>query len=147
MVSHTQRRQRKQRRHMRGGSSLMPGSINDFNHGNFASSQSSVSGGSSAPTNVSLAQSGGSRRKAGGKRRRMRGGGLMPLNPFELGSGDAPTTTGGQKGGYFASVLKAALVPFGLMGLNHYAHTYSGKKPYLGKSRLSKRIRSHRNKR
>ena len=52
-----------------------------------------------------------------------------------------------QKGGYFAELLSAAVVPFGLVGLNHYAHTYSGKKPYLGKSRLSKRIRSHRNKR
>jgi len=52
-----------------------------------------------------------------------------------------------QKGGYFAELLSAAVVPFGLMGLNHYAHTYSGKKPYMGKSRLSKRIRSHRNKR
>ena len=52
-----------------------------------------------------------------------------------------------QKGGYFAELLSAAVVPFGLMGLNHYAHTYSGKKPYMGKSRLSKRLRSHRNKR
>ena len=52
-----------------------------------------------------------------------------------------------QKGGYFAELLSAAVVPFGLVGLNHYAHTYSGKKPYLGKSRLSKRIRSHRKKR
>ena len=52
-----------------------------------------------------------------------------------------------QNGGYFAELLSAAVVPFGLVGLNHYAHTYSGKKPYLGKSRLSKRIRSHRNKR
>ena len=52
-----------------------------------------------------------------------------------------------QNGGYFAELLSAAVVPFGLVGLNHYAHTYSGKKPYMGKSRLSKRIRSHRNKR
>ena len=123
----------------------MPGSINDFNHGNFASSQSSAGGGSmGASTNVSLAQSGGSRRKGRGKRRRMRGGGLMPLNPFELGSGDAPTTTGGQKGGYLASVLKAALVPFGLMGLNQYAHEHSGKTAHRGKSRLSKKLQSRR---
>ena len=118
----------------------MPGSINDFNHGNFASSQSSVSGGSSAPTNVSLAQSGGSRsrRKGRGKRRRMRGG-LVPLSPELLG-GDAPS----QKGGYFSSVLKAALVPFGLMGLNQYAHEHSGKTAHRGKSRLSKKLQSRR---
>jgi hypothetical protein len=69
-------------------------------------------------------------------------------------SGPAPNVSlaqsgGGkkQKGGYFAELLSSAVVPFGLMGLNHYAHTYSGKKPYMGKSRLSKRIRSHRNRR
>ena len=73
------------------------------------------------------------------------GAGAVPTAPnVSLAqSGGAKT----QKGGYFAELLSAAVVPFGLMGLNHYAHTYSGKKPYMGKSRLSKRIRSHRNKR
>ncbi len=146
MVKRTQRRHRRSNK-MRGGmSSLMPGSITDFNHGDFASSQSSAGGSSSAPTNVSLAQSGGSRRKGRGKRRRIRGGGLVPLNPLELGGGDAPTT-GGQKGGYFASVLKAAIVPFGLMGLNQYAHEHSGKTAYRGKSRLSKKLQSRRHRR
>lgn len=106
------------------------------------------------------------------RRRTMRGGmsSLMPsgINDFNAGnfaasqqsagvgtSGPAPNVSlaqsGGkgkkQKGGYFAELLSAAVVPFGLVGLNHYAHTYSGKKPYMGKSRLSKRIRSHRKKR
>jgi hypothetical protein len=131
---------------MRGGgmSSLMPASINDFNHGNFATGQTSTGGSSiDTHTNVSLAQSGGSRRKGKGKRRRMRGG-LAPLNPELLG-GDVPTTS--QKGGYFSSVLKAALVPFGLMGLNQYAHDHSGKTAYRGKSRLSKKLQSRRHNR
>ena len=106
------------------------------------------------------------------RRRTMRGGmsALSPagINEFNVGNfaggqspagagpqGPAPNVSlaqsgGGskkQKGGYFAELLSAAVVPFGLVGLNHYAHTYSGKKPYLGKSRLSKRIRSHRNRR
>ena len=135
------RKRTHRRRHssnkMRGGmSSLMPSSINDFNHGNFASSQTSVSGGSSAPTNVSLAQSGGRKRRNGSKGMR---GGLVPLSPTEL-----DTTTTGQKGGYFETVLKAALVPFGLMGLNKYAHSHYGKTAYRGKSRLSKKLRSRR---
>ena len=106
------------------------------------------------------------------RRRRTMRGGMSYLSPAGIndmhagnfaagqqsvagGSGTAPDVSlaqsGGarkkQKGGYFAELLSAAVVPFGLVGLNHYAHTYSGKKPYLGKSRLSKRIRSHRNKR
>jgi hypothetical protein len=146
MVKRTQRRQRRSKK-MRGGmSSLMPASITDFNHGNYAASQASVSGGSSAPTNVSLAQSGGSRRKARGKRRRMRGG-LVPLSPSDLLGGDVPTTGGNQKGGYWSSVLKAALVPIGLLGLNQYAHEHSGKTASRGKSRLSKRLQSRRHRR
>ena len=143
----THRRRRSNK--MRGGgmSSLMPGSINDFNHGNFSTSQASAGGSSSigAPTNVSLAQSGGSRRKGRGKRRRMRGG-LVPLSPSELSGGDVPTTSG-QKGGYWSSLLEAAIVPFGLMGLNQYAHEHSGKTAYRGKSRLSKRLQSRRHSR
>ena len=134
----THRRRRSNK--MRGGmSSLMPASINDFNHGNFASSQSSVSSGSIGATNVSLAQSGGSRsrRRKGRRGMRMRGG-LAPLSPELL---DAPS----QKGGYFSSVLKAALVPFGLMGLNQYAHEHSGKTASRGKSRLSKKLHRRHN--
>lgn len=106
------------------------------------------------------------------KRRRTMKGGMTDLSPAGINDmhvgnfvttqhaagtgveGPTPNLTlaqsgGGkkQKGGYFAELLSSAVVPFGLMGLNHYAHTYSGKKPYLGKSRLSKRIRSHRNRR
>ena len=140
----THRRRRSNK--MRGGmSSLMPGSINDFNHGNFSASQASAGGGSSSPTNVSLAQSGGSRRKGRGKRRRLRGG-LVPLSPSELSGGDVQPTSG-QKGGYFSSLLKAAIVPFGLMGLNQYAHKHSGKTAHRGKSRLSKRLQSRRHSR
>ncbi len=136
MAVKTQRRRRNQ---MRGGShALMPGSINDFNHGNLVQNQSAVGGQIGAMPNVSLAQSGGSRKKRRGSRRMY--GGLVPLQPSELVE-PAPQ----QKGGYFASVLKSALVPFTLIGLNQYAHTRSGKKPYMGKSRLSKRLRSRRN--
>ena len=106
------------------------------------------------------------------RRRQSMRGGMSPLMPAGINdmhagnfaasqqsagaglSGPAPNVSlaqsgGGkkQKGGYFAELLSAAVVPFGLVGLNHYAHTYSGKKPYMGKSRLSKRIRSHRKKR
>ena len=107
------------RRPMRGGMHyLSPAGINDMHAGNYVTTQPPAGATLSGPApNVSLAQSGGK-----GKSKK-------------------------QKGGYFAELLSAAVVPFGLMGLNHYAHTYSGKKPYLGKSRLSKRIRSHRNKR
>ena len=106
------------------------------------------------------------------RRRRTMKGGMSPLTPAGIndmnvgnfaqnqqsaGTGiqaSAPNFSlaqsggkGKQKGGYFTELLSAAVVPFGLVGLNHYAHAYSGKKPYMGKSRLSKRIRSHRNRR
>jgi hypothetical protein len=112
----------------------MPGSINDFNHGNFAASQASVGGGDGvSTTNVSLAQSGGSRKKMRRKRRGMSGG-LVPLSPSELGD-----TTGGQTGGYLASIFKAAIAPLGLMGLKKYSQ-----ESRRGKSRLSKKLRSRR---
>jgi hypothetical protein len=116
----------------------MPGSINDFNHGNFAASQASVGGGGAVGTpNVSLAQSGGSRRMKGMRRRKGMSGGLVPLSPSELGD-----TTGGQTGGYLASVFKAAIAPLGLMGLKKYAQDSR-----RGKSRLSKKLRSRRHNR
>jgi len=109
---------RRRRRTMRGGMhALSPSGINDMHAGNFAASQQSAGAGASG-----IAAPNVSLAQSGGKGRK-------------------------QNGGYFAELLGAAVVPFGLVGLNHYAHTYSGKKPYLGKSRLSKRIRSHRNKR
>ncbi len=137
MVKQTKRKHRRSYK-MKGG---MPASINDFNHGNFVTNQTSVSGGSTDAPNVSLVQSGGSRKRKRRRMRRMRGG-LAPLSP-EVLSGDVPTTSG-QKGGYMSSIFKSALVPFGLMGLNQYAHEHSGKTAYRGKSRLSKKLRSRR---
>lgn len=103
---------------MRGGMlALSPSGINDMHVGNFAASQTSAGAGASNAPAPNVSLA-----QSGGKGKK-------------------------QKGGYFAELLSAAVVPFGLVGLNHYAHTYSGKKPYLGKSRLSKRLRSHRNKR
>ena len=90
----------------------------------------------SAP-NVALAQSGG--RKSRHHRRHR--GGMFPLSPEDLAP-QAPV--GGQKGGYLTQLMQAAVVPFGLMGLNHYAHQYSGKTAYMGKSRLSKRLSARR---
>ena len=134
----------KTRRRMRGGSGyLMPASVTDsFTHGDYAGSQSSpVSSVSSYQPNVSLAQSGGKSKKRG---KRYRGGSLAPLSPEELAP-PAPAQTGGKhKGGYMAELMQAAIVPFGLFGLNHYAHQQSGKRPYLGKSRLSKRLSARR---
>jgi hypothetical protein len=107
------------RRPMRGGMhALSPAGINDMHAGNFAASQQSAGASASGAPAPNVSLA-----QSGGKGKKS------------------------MKGGYFAELLSAAVVPFGLVGLNHYAHTYSGKKPYMGKSRLSKRIRSHRNKR
>jgi len=114
-----------------------------YTHGDFAGGQHSPVPNASSVSNVALAQSGGR-----AKQRRHRGGHV--LQPATLG--DEFTALGGQtagqpapqKGGYMENLFKAALVPFGLMGLNKYAHDHSGKRPYMGKSRLSKRLRSRR---
>ena len=135
----------KTRRRMRGGSGyLMPASVTDsFTHGDYAGGQTSpVSSVGSYQPNVSLAQSGGRSKKRG---RKYRGGSLPPLSPEELAPVQAPAQTGGKhKGGYMAELMQAAIVPFGLVGLNHYARQQSGKRPYLGKSRLSKRLSARR---
>lgn len=132
---------RRSHRKMRGGGYLMPSLVSGGNSiGEYANSQSSVASGiSGSAPNVALAQSGGRSRKL--RRRRHRGGGMSMLSPEELAP-QAPV--GGQKGGYFTQLMQAAVVPFGLMGLNHYAHQYSGKTPYMGKSRLSKRLSARR---
>jgi hypothetical protein len=133
------RKYRGSRRKMMRGGGLMPSEISAGNGiGGYANSQTSVGSviSGSAP-NVALAQSGGRRSR---RRRRYRGG-MAPLSPEEL----APAApVGGQKGGYLTQLMQAAVVPFGLMGLNHYAHQYSGKTAYMGKSRLSKRLSERR---
>jgi hypothetical protein len=129
------------KRHMRGGSYLMPADVSaPYTHGDFAGGQHSPVPNAGSVSNVALAQSGGSK-----QRRHI--GGSSALQPTPLGEefaslGGAPAVP--QKGGYMENLFKAALVPFGLMGLNKYAHDHSGKRPYMGKSRLSKRLRSRR---
>lgn len=141
---------RMRRRRMRGGN---PADANgSYEIGGYAASQQNA--GSSATTMPDLNimnQAGGMSRKR--KRRRQRGG-MSELSPADIGVSDGLLPTGGsvveggeQKGGYFPSLFKSALAPFGLSGLNKYARSYSGKKVYMGKSRLSKRLRSHRNRR
>jgi hypothetical protein len=113
-----------------------------YTHGDFVGGQHSPVPNAGSVSNVALAQSGGR-----AKKRRHRGGGHV-LQPATLGGEDFAPLSGGQpapqKGGYMENLFKAALVPFGLMGLNKYAHDHSGKRPYMGKSRLSKRLRSRR---
>jgi len=125
-------------RRMRGGYALMPATVSEFNAGNFVESQHAAGTGLSGPApNVSLAQSGGK-----SKKRRMNGG-YRGTSTFADNAEQVPS----QKGGYMAELLQAAAVPFGLIGLNKFAHTYAKRKPYMGKSRLSKKIRSHRKRR
>lgn len=149
----------------KGGNSLMPSDINAGTEiGGYVATQSSpVSNMGSTPPNLALIQSGGK-----SKKKRYFKGGLSPLSPFELTGGkskkrrfkgglaplspyalDAPVSQSGgkQKGGYLSELVQAAVVPFGLAGLNYYAHQYSGKQPYLGRSRIGKQIRSRRNRR
>lgn len=144
----TMKRTSSKKRGMRGGSALMPSDVSASNDiGNFAASQQNAGALVNAPSNLNLIQSGGKSKRRKGQK----GGRLFELQPTEISgstgpiSGEAPVEA--QKGGYFPELLKSAIVPFGLMGLNKYAHTYYGKKPYKGKSRLSKRIRSHRKRR
>ena len=129
------------KRSMRGGGYLMPADASAlYTHGDFAGGQHSPVPIAGSVSNVALAQSGGRSKKYRKKHR----GGAHVLQPATLGEdtlGGAPAT---QKGGYMENLFKAALVPFGLMGLNKYAHDHAGKRPYMGKSRLSKRLRSRR---
>jgi len=141
------RRTRHHKRKMSGGGYLMPSLVSAGNSiGGYIDSQTNVgSGMSSGPApNVALAQSGGRSRKLRRRRHRgHRGGGMASLTPEVLAPiGEVPV--GGQKGGYLTQLMQAAVVPFGLMGLNHYAHKYSGKTAYMGKSRLSKRLSARR---
>jgi hypothetical protein len=113
-----------------------------YTHGDFVGGQHSPVPNAGSVPNVALAQSGGSK-----QRRKKHRGGAHVLQPATLGEDSAPLSGAPavpQKGGYMENLFKAALVPFGLMGLNKYAHDHSGKRPYMGKSRLSKRLRSRR---
>lgn len=132
------------KRSMRGGGYLMPSDVSaPYTHGDFAGGQHPPVPIAGSVPNVALAQSGGRSKKYRKKHR----GGSSALQPAMVGGedfaalGGAPAT---QKGGYMENLFKAALVPFGLMGLNKYAHDHAGKRPYMGKSRLSKRLRSRR---
>lgn len=113
-----------------------------YTHGDFVGGQHSPVPNAGSVPNVALAQSGGRSKK------RQHRGGSFALQPATLGGEDFAPLGGApavpQKGGYMENLFKAALVPFGLMGLNKYAHDHSGKRPYMGKSRLSKRLRSRR---
>jgi len=128
------------KRSMRGGGYLMPADASaPYTHGDFAGGQHSPVPIAGSVPNVALAQSGGR-----SNRKKHRGGSALQPTPLgeDFGTlGGAPAT---QKGGYMENLFKAALVPFGLMGLNKYAHDHAGKRPYMGKSRLSKRLRSRR---
>jgi len=160
----------KKRKYFKGGNALMPADINAGNTiGEYSSTQSTPLSNMGVAPNLALIQSGGKSKKrrsirgglaplspfeleqspqTGGKykKRRPIRGGLAPLSPFELEQ--APQTGGNkQKGGYFTELMQAAVVPFGLAGLNYYAHQHSGKRPYLGRSRISKQLRSRRNRR
>lgn len=149
------RKSSKRNRRMYGGSAFMPAdAMAPHDIGNFAASQQQAGAIASQAPDLSIIQSGGrSRRKGRGRRQR---GGMHMLNPTDVegstgllstGAETSPAAVGDQKGGYFQSLLEAAVVPLGLVGLNKYAHQYVGRTPYKGKSRLSKRLRSHRNRR
>ena len=140
------RRTMKRKSGMRGGYALMPSEVTAPNDvGNFAASQQPAGALVNAPSNLNLIQSGGK-----SKRRKQRGG-LVEYQPTLVSESVGPLSSAGpqvaQKGGYFQELVKSAIVPFGLLGLNKYAHDYYKKTPYRGKSRLSKRLRSRRNRR
>jgi hypothetical protein len=132
------------KRGMRGGSALMPAdAMAPHDIGNFAASQQQAGSTMGQAADTSIIN------QAGGRSRRQRGG-RFELQPTEVAESTGMLSTGPavqQKGGYFQELLQSAIVPFGLIGLNKYAHAYSGKTPYKGKSRLSKKLRSRRNRR
>ncbi len=133
------------RKTMRGGNALMPGDANgSYEIGGFAASQHQAGATSMVAPDLNIIQSGGKLKK------RWQRGGMYELQPTEIGGSTGsilPPPAPAQTGGNFSTIMKSAMVPLGLFGLNKYAHDYSGKKVYKGKSRLSKRLRSHRNRR
>ena len=127
------------RKGMWGGNAMMPAdAMATHDIGNFAATQQQAGSSMGHTPDLSLIQSGGRSRKGRGRRKQR--GGMHELQPSEIGGSTGLLSTGGgQQGGYFKNLFKSAMAPFGLKGLN----TYSRK----GKSRLSKRLRSHRNRR
>ena len=123
---------------MWGGNAMMPAGVSDsYEVGGFAATQQQAGSAVGPAPNLNLIQSGGR-----SKKRRQRGGMHALLQPAEIGGSTGLLSTGeapAQHGGYFNSLFKSAIAPFGLKGLTRY----SGR----GKSRLSKRLRSHRNRR
>ena len=105
------------RRRMRGG---MVADVNaPYDIGNFAASQQQAGSSMAGAPNTEIINQAGGRSKRRGRGRRQRGGSM--LSPSEIGSSTGLLSTGGgvdQKGGYFPQLLKSALAPFGLMGLN-----------------------------
>ena len=175
--TYTGGKRKNHRKHFfKGGNAFMPADINAGNEiGGYAATQSSPLSNTGTVPNLALIQSGGKTKRkhfrgglvplspseldahalvaptsqSGGKTKRKHfRGGLVPLTPSVLGEQQPPHMSGGkQKGGYFTELMQSAIVPFGLAGLNYYAHQRTGKKPYLGRSRISKQLRSRRNRR
>ena len=141
MPRRTMRRTPKRR--MRGG---MPAGVNDpYDNGNFAVSQQQAGSSMGPQPDLTVMHQAGGRSKRRGRGRRHRGGSGI-LSPADIGGSTGLLSTGDtpeQKGGYFPKLLKSALAPFGLMGLNKYSKDNS----YRKRSRLSNRLRSHRKRR
>lgn len=136
------------KRGMRGGSALMPAdAMAPHDIGNFAATQQQAGSLVGQAPDTSIIN------QAGGRGKGRQRGGMFGLQPSEIIGSTGMLPTGAeapavqQKGGYLQELLQSAIVPFGLIGLNKYAHAYSGKTPYKGKSRLSKKLRSRRNRR
>jgi hypothetical protein len=141
MPRRTMRRTPKRR--MYGG---MPADVNaPYDIGNFAVSQQQAGSSMAGSPNTDIITQAGGRSKRRGRGRRHRGGSGI-LSPADIGGSTGLLSTGDtpeQKGGYFPKLLKSALAPFGLMGLNKYSKDNS----YRKRSRLSNRLRSHRKRR
>lgn len=137
----TMKRRTSKKRGMRGGNAIMPSEISaTYDIGNYAASQQQAGASVGAMPNLDLIN------QSGGKSRRRQYGGMHELRPTDIGGSTGMLSTGEvapQQGGYFKELFKSAVAPFGLSGLRGR----SVKRPYMGKSRLSKRLRSHRQRR
>lgn len=133
-------RKQTMKRRMKGGNTIMPSEISaTYDIGNYAASQNQAGASVGAMPNLDLIN------QAGGKsKRRRQYGGMHELQPTNIGESTGMLPTGEvvapQKGGYFKELFKSAVAPFRLSGLRGR----SVKRPYMGKSRLSKRLRRHR---
>jgi hypothetical protein len=116
-----------------------------YDIGNFAASQQQAGSSMGPQPDLAVINQAGGRSKRKGRGRRQRGGSMLSPSDISDSTGLLPTDGGSveQKGGYFPQLLKSALAPFGLMGLNKYSKDNS----YRKRSRLSNRLRSHRKRR